>query len=343
MFGNKDTPKFYVRPSESDIISFADKHLAPYTIRNGELIANTCPFCKGGERGDQRTFFLSTVTGQYICHRAHCSKSGGFPSLLKHFGESAGIKSIRKSLSTVAARPKERTAQIDAYFADRGISTATLDAYQIGADNNGNIMFPFYVEGELVYAKYRKPRPPAPKERKEWQEANTTPVLLGMDLCDPNLPLTITEGQVDCLSLYEAGLCNVVSVPCGCENLDWVEPCWEWLEQFSQIVLFGDNDAPGKKMVRTLAARLGEERCLMVEDYPEDCKDANDILLKEGEFSLLDVWKNAKEVPIRGVIDLADVPSVDPTTVPRIPTGIPALDESLNGLEEGAVTVFTGE
>ena len=32
----------------------------------------------------------------------------------------------------------------------------------------------------------------------------------------------------------------------------------------------------------------------------------------------------------------------DPTTVPRIKTMIPALDETIGGLAEGAITVFTG-
>ena len=33
----------------------------------------------------------------------------------------------------------------------------------------------------------------------------------------------------------------------------------------------------------------------------------------------------------------------DPTTVPRIKTMIPALDETIGGVAEGAITVFTGK
>jgi KaiC/GvpD/RAD55 family RecA-like ATPase len=32
----------------------------------------------------------------------------------------------------------------------------------------------------------------------------------------------------------------------------------------------------------------------------------------------------------------------DPTTVPRVKTMVPALDEAIGGLAEGALTVFTG-
>lgn len=333
----------YTRPDEAEIISFAEKHLSPCVIRGKEIVAQTCPFCHGGNNSDRNTFYLSTVTGQYICHRGHCAKRGGFPSLLKHFGQSMKFRSVAGHFTPVSAVPKPRTHQIDSYFSNRGISAATLDAFQVGADNSGNIFFPFYVEGELIYAKYRKPAPGTPSSPKEWQEAGAKPVLFGMDDCVPDQPLYITEGQIDAMSLYEAGIRNVVSVPCGCENFEWVEPCWDWLEKFEKIVLFGDDDPPGKKMVRTLSVRLGEDRCFVVEDYPAGCKDANDVLLKEGELALIDMASSAKEVPIRGLMELADVKNVDPTTIPRIKTMVPALDESINGLEEGAVTALTGE
>lgn len=335
--------RIYSPPAEAEILALADKYLAPYTVRNTEIIPETCPFCQGGDSGDKRTFYLSLRTGQYICHRAHCSKRGGFPSLLRHFGEKTTGHSVAEQFTPIVVQPKRRTEDIEKYFRSRGISSETLDAYQVVADASGNILFPFFVEGELVYAKYRHPRPVTKGERKEWQQVGARPVLFGMDLCEPGKPLIITEGQIDALSLYEAGIRNVVSVPCGCENLDWVEPCWEWMEAFDKIILFGDNDPPGKKMIRTLAARIGEDRCLVVEDYPSGCKDANDILQREGADSLKEALASAKEPPIRGVVDLADVEYVDPTTVPRIKTMVPALDESINGLEEGAITVFTGE
>ena len=63
--------------------------------------------------------------------------------------------------------------------------------------------------------KYRAPHKPQGKERKEWQASGTRPILFGMDLCSFSQPLIITEGQIDAMSLYEAGARNVVSVPCG--------------------------------------------------------------------------------------------------------------------------------
>lgn len=160
------------------------------------------------------------------------------------------------------------TDEIISYFSKRKISRETLDTFKIGSDDKGNIVFPFYRDNALVYVKYRVPRKPQGKEKKEWQAHNTQPILFGMDLCAFSQPLIITEGQIDCLSLYEAGIRNVVSVPSGCSNLDWIDSCWEWLEKFQTIILFGDNDDPGRKMVREVVRRLDEARCMVVEEYP---------------------------------------------------------------------------
>ena len=153
--------------------------------------------------------------------------------------------------------------------------------------------------------------------------------------------------MIDALSLYEAGARNIVSVPSGCSNLDWIDHCWNWLERFQTIILFGDNDEPGRKMIREVVRRLDESRCMIVEDYPDrpdgsPCKDANEILIFYGAQTLLDTLSGAQAVPVKGLLQLADVMPYDPTTVPRIKTMIPALDETIGGLAEGAITVFTG-
>lgn len=109
------------------------------------------------------------------------------------------------------------------------------------------------------------------------------------------------------MALYEAGARNVVSVPCGCTNLEWIDHCWEWLEKFQSIVIFGDNDEPGKKMVKEIVRRLDEARCMIVEEYPDrpdgtPTKDANEILYFCGDIALLDTLSGANPVPLKGII-----------------------------------------
>lgn len=129
--------------------------------------------------------------------------------------------------------------------------------------------------------------------------------------------------------------------------MEWIDHCWDWLDRFKTIVLFGDNDEPGRKMVREAARRLDEARCTVVEDYPQRpdgdfCKDANEILFFHGSKRLMESLSSAQPVPVRGILQLADVVPCDPAAVPRIKTMVPALDEAIGGLAEGALTVFTG-
>lgn len=334
-----------------DLIS---KHLTPYR-RSGhdEIRTLACPFCNGGDSEDTYTFSLNIETGNYYCFRGSCSASGGIEQLAAHFGEKIKGRNLKMNTKSSMQYKLPRTElhpltpQILSYFASRKISEETLQTYGVSADKNGNIVFPFTLDKDLVYVKYRKPNPPSPRDPKEWQESDTRPILFGMDLCDFSMPLVITEGEIDALSLREAGVTNVVSVPCGCENMKWIEECWDWLERFEQITIFGDNDPPGRQMTNRLVKRLGESRCKIVEEYPvkadgRECKDANEILCELDDLILLDALESAKEIPTRGLINLSKVIPVDPTTIPRIKTNVPALDEAIGGLREGAVTVFTG-
>lgn len=275
------------------------ERLAPYTIRGDELVPEYCPFCRGGEHRDRRTFALNMADGVYVCKRGSCGAKGRVETLARRLGE--GIVMNREMTGQTArkytspdTRHTELTPAILSYFESRKIGRETLEAFRIASDENGNIVFPFYRDGVNVYEKFRKPRKPAERERKEWQFPGAQPILFGMDMCTRAQPLIITEGQLDCMSLYEAGARNVVSVPCGCDNLDWIEHCWDWLEQFETVVLFGDNDEPGRKMARNVARRLDEARCMIVEEYPlrpdsdRPTKDANEILYFHGADALME-------------------------------------------------------
>ena len=343
-----------------EIIELADKYLFPYKIRprggDEELIPEYCPFCKGGSSGkDKETFGISLTRGVFLCKRGSCAKRGKIEDLAAFLGDNISVtraNTPKKEETFVLPETKlfPCTEKIYEYFESRKISRKTVDAFKIQADEKGMIVFPFYWNGENVFEKFRRPWKPNPNEKisKEWRSPGTKPILFGMDMCVFSKPLTICEGQLDAMSLYEAGITNVVSVPSGCEDLSWVEHCYDWLEKFKTIILFGDNDDPGRKMIQTLVKRLDESRCRIVENYPPstrggECKDANEILFMHGEYALIDMVENAREVPIRGVIDLGTVTPEDPTLVPRIKTGIPKLDAVTGGLWQGSVSVLVGK
>ena len=344
------------------VLALADKHFGDFRIRNGQVEAEYCPFCHGGQSGDKRTFAVGLYNGAYVCLRGSCGKKGSFRDLCEFFGEKplenvsfqpfTGTKTKEYSKPDIKLNPP--TEDIVTYFAKRRIGIQTLTDWNISASEDGNIVFPFYRDGELVYVKYRNPlRKSGDKTPKEWGERNTEPILFGMDKVSFNKPLVITEGEIDALSIYEAGYSNVVSVPCGCNNMEWITLCWDWIEKFNQIILFGDNDDPGIAMVNTLSKRLGEDRCMIPSRYPELivgeknynrlCKDANEILYAYGPEFLCKLIEACEPVPIKGILNVADIPFIDPSTVPRIFTKIPDLDNAIGGFGEGQLVVVTGK
>jgi len=350
----------------SAVIDLAEKHLKDFRIRNGQVMAKRCPFCGGGQNNDYETFAIGLNNGLWNCLRGSCKKKkGNFKDLCNYFGETHYEVDNYAQMARMATTKKvyvkpeqndlhEITEEIITYFGTRKISEQTLKDWKIASDDKGNIVFPFYRDNILTYVKYRKPKKHMKDDKspKEWQMSNTEPILFGMDMVSFNKPLVICEGEIDALSLYEAGVTNVVSVPCGCNNMEWVNNCYDWVDQFNQIILFGDSDEPGLEMISVLSKRLGEDRCMIPSEYPEliyngkdynqICKDANEILMCYGPEGLKAIVDACEPAPVKGILDLSAIPYIDPTTIPRIMTKIPALDHAIGGFAEGGITVISG-
>lgn len=319
-------------------LEFADSFLKPYTVKGSEIIPKECPFCHGGDHRDKNTFALNLENQTYNCKRGSCGKQGHFTQLCREFG-------IDTERGKVFVRPRQRpqpvTSEAEKYMALRKISKETAAVYHVGADESGNIMFPYHDEtGAHVFNKFRYPRKLQKGDRKAWREADTKPILYGMDLCDAEHPLTIFEGEFDAMSGYEAGLVNCVSVPSGAEDFTWVDTCWDFLQGFEKIYLFGDNDEPGQKMVQRLTAKLSDKEVFVVE---HECKDANELLFRKGKEAILEAWAGAKAVPVAGLIDLAEVTPLDMRNAERELTSIDELNRVFGGFLMGDVTVWTGK
>ena len=326
---------------------FADKHMHPYKDKGDELIATYCPFCNGGHHRDKNTFALNVVEQVYKCHRGRCGAQGHFVELCRHFGELAKTDTRPNAQPVKKYKPPAQKlkpiSQIAMdYLKTRGISEATIKKFGVGVDEQGNLMFPYLDEkGEHVFTKFRPARKIDKSERKMWRETDTMPILFGMNLCDVSkLKLTITEGEIDAMTLHEAGIPNAVSVPSGTEDFTWIDTCWDFIAKFKTITLFGDNDEAGQKMIRKLLAKLGDHRLAIVE---HECKDANELLYKHGKEAVSRAWSNAKEVPVNGLLNLAEVMPLDPRNLPKSTTSIKELDRIIGGFNNGDVTVWTGK
>jgi len=268
------------------------------------------------------------------------------------FGEK-GVQTMRNYNYPQYEASEDRT-EVEKYFAMRKISKETLDYCDVKQDKHGNVMWNFFNENDvLVTVKTRHSRKPKRNEQKEWylKDYDNKPILYNMNKIDPTQPLIITEGQIDCLTVIEAGYKNVVSVPGGTENLKWVEECFDWLEGFDKIILWFDNDAPGLKSRKEAVARLGTWRTLVV-DIPDikhegktvRFKDANEVLFFTGDLQLIvDMISSAREMPIAGVINLGDVEDFDISKASGLFSSVDPLKRMLYKYVFGSVAIITGK
>lgn len=340
----------------NDAYEFANFIGIRHQKKGDELQFYICPYCKGGSTGkDKGTFSINLRTGVYKCLRNTCGVSGNMITLSRDFDFSLGrlvdeYYKPKKKYRTLPKpkepiKPKPEAVQ---YFEKRGISEEVVNLYEITVCNDKpNILaFPFYDEnGILQFVKYRKTDFDKTKDKnKEWCEANCKPILFGMKQCIDFSRLTITEGQIDSISITQAGIKNAVSVPTGAKGFTWIPYCWEWINKFEEVVIFGDYEKGHISLLDELKNRLKTSvKHVREEDY-KDCKDANEILLKYGEEQVRKCVENAIIIPIKQVKNLALVEDIDIYKIPKISTGIKQIDRLLyGGLPTGGITIVTGK
>ena len=320
----------------------AEKYFPEFKMVGAEIKARYCPFCNGGRSHDQYTFGMNAESGAYNCKRGSCDEKGSFRQLLKHLGEETENFELQKPKEKSFTPPKVETKALGekaiGYLEKRGFSRATWEYWNL-KEYRGAIVFPYYQDGNLVLVKYRKPEKYTGQGQKAWREKGGKAVFWGMDKCDPSKMLIITEGEFDTMALTEAGVENVVSVPSGAEDLTCVENCWEWLQRFSAIYIWPDNDQPGQEMCRKLVSKLGAHRCYVVQC---EHKDANVALVKEGKEKIWEYLETAKEVPISGLLRLAEVKAFELKDIGRVRSSINGINKIVGGYMEGMLSVWTG-
>lgn len=338
------------RWSPQDICDLARKLGAQTKQKGRELVFTLCPYCQGGGPGgghDKETFSVNLDTGFFKCFRASCGRQGHFVQMARDFHYPLTKEPPPRRYRALPQKPVETRNPAIRYLKSRGIGEEVARRYHITTrkDNDHILVFPFYDEkGVLQFIKYRKTDFDKSRDKnKEWCEKGTKPVLFGMDQCEGFDTLVITEGQLDSLSVAQAGVKNAVSVPTGAKGFTWLDPCWEWVTKFQEVTVFGDCENGQVTLVEELNRRLpGTVKVVQVEDYRGQ-KDANDLLRACGPEAVRHAVQNAKPVPMRHIKRLADVKSVDLRTLPHIVTGLPPLDRVIGGLYFGQVALLTGK
>lgn len=171
--------------------------------------------------------------------------------------------------------------------------------------------------------------------------------------------LVITEGQLDAMSVYQAledsgtvflrGIgTTVVSATDGAQGgVKSIEANIAWIRQFEEVILWFDDDEPGKKAAAKAAAILGP-RTKLVTRSP--AKDANGLLQElDGAAQIVKVLSAAAIHRPEHIVQAASL--VDGLVRPNFTEGILYPWEGLNGtrrdpfllgIRPGEVHLFTG-
>lgn len=298
-----------------------------------------CPDCVNDrKKQNAKPLRFNAEKGVGKCH--HCeSKFVEFVEQVKKKEYSIPEWKNKTELTNKAAKWFHDRGIEEKVIKEMGISSATEFMPQLNKDVEV-ICFPFYQQGKLVNIKYRGP------EKSFKLYSNAELILYNVDCLYDNEEVIIVEGEMDCLSLMQIGLKNVVSVPNGASigSMEYMDSVYEVLQTVERFILATDNDTPGIKLRDELIRRLGAERCAVV-DWG-DCKDANEFLIKHGGFDLNEKIRSAKDVPVGGIIYSNDVREeldilYKEGLKPGAKLSIPALDELITW-EMGRLGVVTG-
>ena len=343
--------------NKNDAYNFARSVGIQTKQRGNELQFKTCPYCGGGNHGkDPYTFSINTDTGTNNCRRSSCGKNGNMIILAQDFNFSLSKdvdeyffnKTQYKKLKQPTQKIIPKQNAID-YLNNRGISKEIVERYEITClkDNDNVLVFPFFDEkSELQFVKYRNTKfeKGVTQGSKEWCESNCKPILFGMKQCEDFTTIVITEGQIDSLTLAECGIKNAVSVPTGAKGFTWIPHVWDWWNKFDELIVFGDFEKGNITLLDDLKNRFSGKVKYVKPDNYLDCKDANEIMRKYGKQAIINAVSTAKQIDVMKVKELADVKSVDLSTLPKLKTGINDLDVLLKGgLYYGQVDIIAGK
>lgn len=313
-----------------------------------------CPLCGSGSRGGRNSDGAFHVTGAtWYCHsckqggdvfslyaeKNQLNTSTDFPKVIEGLSQALGVTTVSSARSDFSPEvrkeePKKEekpevkknpglatlietfSKQINGspakeYLHGRGFTDETISHFMLGYNQKtGRVVVPY---PGIDYAIERAISDDAEKKYL-YPSGTSIPIFMIKD-SDSNF-FFITEGQLDALSMYQAGARNVIALGGGSYHL--IEDI-----QLDGAVIVADRDpeekrdpkdglTPGERTAQKIAETLSDRQIKSVIVYPpEGFKDSNDLLKADQKqlTALLSQWaKELLEKPEEGlkVINVGD-------------------------------------
>lgn len=330
--------------------------------KKGADYVGLCPF----HNEKTPSFTVSQAKGIYKCFG--CGRSGdaisfvmehenkSYPETIEWLAQRANVTLEEQPMKKSYIRPTPRLEKISKkaieWFEKRGIGNNTLLRMKITEANEWMpqfekevlvICFNYFRNDELVNIKFRGPQ----KSFKLAKDAEL--IFYNLDSIKGENEVIVVEGEIDCLTCIECGIYNSISVPNGAgtgkQKLEYLDNCYQFFEGKEKIIIATDNDVPGRSLRDELARRLGVDRCWQV-DYPPECKDLNEILVKHGPDVVKNTITSSKQWPLKGLTLMDETYTIVADWYENgYPAGaktrIPGFDPLLT-FAPGQLTVITG-
>jgi twinkle protein len=293
----------------TEINGFLIDQFNQYKLEEGKS-QGVCPLCSPDRKPKNEKAKCASYDwerGIGTCH--NCSKTF---QLHTYQRKGASEKVYVKPPQKEVVEEMQISEPVIKWFETRGISKETLYELQItegpefmpqtGKTENA-IHFNYFIGDQLINVKYRDGR----KNFKLYKGAEkifyNINSIVGFEYC------VIVEGEMDVLALHEAGITNAISVPngatLGTNNLEYLDNCIDYFDDKTKIIIAVDSDTAGQALQTELVRRLGSEICYIATF--DDCKDANEYLIKYGKEALSQRISRSKPVPLENVTTFRDI------------------------------------
>lgn len=221
---------------------------------------------------------------------------------------------------------------------DRRINAETCRkyGYQVIDSEKGEIhVNTYYKDGVPVAQKYRL----ADTKEFKWRGNSQAAGLFGQDLFEGGKKITVTEGEIDAMTVYQVnGGYPVVSLTGGTGNVvKNIKQAYEWLCGFEEIIIMFDNDDAGRQAAVEAAEILPPGR-VKIATLPY--KDANECLVNNASKAIVDATWQAKLHSPDEIMHIGDVEREQDEIGEVWDTPWDALTTYLIGQRSGELTMY---
>jgi twinkle protein len=304
-----------------------------------------CPQCGGsdpvGLNEDGSAYCFSCAERIPSYYKAVSGGSDNYKPPMKSVPPVTELKTYRNN--TVLSSDGEFNA-----LTDRKISLETAKKYGVKSSLNtkGEVVshsYPYYNINEVSGYKVRNTK----DKLFNWSGSSQDTGLFGQQLFrDGGKYITITEGECDAMSAYEmlGSKWPVVSLKNGAAGaVKDIKEAIEFIEKFENIIISFDNDTPGREAAVKVARLISPGKAKII-SFPEDIKDANDMLKLNKQKDYVNLWWDAKTYTPSGVLNVADLYDeyVNRKKKKSVPYPWAGLNKKLLGMRQGELVTLTG-